>query len=102
MKAIGEFECGHGVYLLSKQEIYVGENPKTWYNKKSWSRLKRESVIVPAQESYAPLAVYMINACEQMNCMDEVTRYRIRLDELKGIQDVLGPALPPPINISHP
>jgi hypothetical protein len=90
MEAIGEFECGHGVMIISQKEFYVGENPKTYYNKKPWSQLKRESVYVPAVESYAPIANYMINACKKMDCLDQVDRFRVRLDQLKSIGTVLA------------
>jgi hypothetical protein len=89
MEKIGEFECGHGVYILSGKEVWVGENPKHFFNKKSWSQLKRESMIVPAIESGAPILTYIINTCAQNHCNDAVDRYKIQLDELKGIGPVL-------------
>lgn len=89
MKQIGEPECGHCVWIMSKKEYYVGENKKFWLGKKPWSRVKRESIFVPAVESYAPMAAYMINACEQMHCSDDVTRFKVKLDSLNGIGAVL-------------
>lgn len=90
MEMIGEFECGHGVFIMSRDEIWVGENKAHWFNGKPWSQLKRESVFVPAVESYAPLSQYIINSCAQNNCNDQVNRFKVQLDELKGIGAVIG------------
>ncbi len=84
-KAIGEAECGHCVWIMSKKEYFVGENPKYHLGKKPWSQIKRESIYVPAVESYAPLSAYIINACKQMNCDSEVDRFKIKLDSLSAI-----------------
>lgn len=84
-KALGEFECGHGVAIVTGDEIFVGENPKFWFKGKPWSRLRRESVYLPAEESYAPLATYVINSCKQNNCDDQVNRFKVKLDGLNGI-----------------
>ncbi len=83
MKEINEPECGHGVAIMSQKQIFVGE--KKLYSKKSWSQLRRESVYLPAIESYAPLATYVINSCEANNCNDQVTRFKVKIDELKSI-----------------
>lgn len=90
-KEIGEVECGHGVYIMSKKEIFVGEKPEHLFHKKPWSQLKRESVYVPAQESYAPLSTYVINACKQMNCDDQINRFKIKIDSLGSIGAALNP-----------
>lgn len=90
---IGELECGHGVFIMSKKEIFVGEAPAHWYKGKPWSQLKRESIYLPAQESYAPLATYIINSCAKNNCNDQVSRFRVQLDELKGIGAILNPGI---------
>lgn len=90
LKAIGEFECLHGIYILSKREIFVGENKLHWFHGKPASQMKRESILVPAEESYAPLATYIINSCKKMNCDDQVTRFKVKLDELGSIGNVLN------------
>lgn len=96
MKAIEEVRCGYGVSIITGKEIFVGENPETFFNGKSWSQLKDESVYLPAVESYSPLATYVINSCKKMECAGEVTRFKIKFDglpngdikeEIKGPQD---------------
>lgn len=84
-KAIKEPACGHGVYIMSKKEIFVGEQKANYFNGKPWSVLKAQSIYLPAQESYAPLATYIINQCKKSNCSDQVDRFKVRLDELKSI-----------------
>lgn len=88
MEKIKEPECGHGVSIVTGTEIFVGE--KTLFNKKPWSQLKRESIYVPAVESYAPITEYIINSCKQANCNDQVDAYRVKLNSLNGIQDVIS------------
>lgn len=92
VKAIQEIECGHGVSMVTKREVFVGEGPATFFNKKPWSQLKRESIYVPAQESFAPIENYIINTCKQNNCNDQVTKFKVKLDELKSIGAVLSPS----------
>lgn len=82
MKQIGEAECGHGVSIVSGKEIFVGEDPKNQPGGKPWSQLKAESVYVPAVESYAPLATYIINSCKKNNCDSTVTGFKINLDKV--------------------
>ncbi|RYG93861.1 MAG: hypothetical protein EON58_17485 [Alphaproteobacteria bacterium] len=89
MKEIGETTCGHCVYLMSGDEIFVGEKKENWLNGKPWSQLNRESVLLPAEESYAPLAAYIINSCEKMNCNDQVTRFKVKLDSLNGVRGAI-------------
>lgn len=89
MEQIGEFECGHGIYIISGKEIFVGEKKEHWFHGKPWSQLKRESIILPAEESYAPLSEYIINSCAKLNCNDQVNRFRVRFDELRGINTIL-------------
>ena len=89
MKEIGEPECGHGVYIISKKQIFVGDKSHLFNNKK-WSDLIPEMVLVPAQESYAPLLQYIINSCEKMNCNDQVDRFKVQLDELKAVGNTSG------------
>ena len=85
MAQIKEVECGHGVYVVSGKQIFVGENKANWFNNKPWSQLKAESVYVPAQESYAPIATYIINSCKKMNCEDSVTGFKVRLGSLDAV-----------------
>lgn len=91
MEKIGEFECGHGVYIMSQREIWVGEKKEHFYNGKPWSQLKRESIFVPAVESYAPLTTYLIDSCKKMDCSEEVDRFKVKIDELTAIGSVLAP-----------
>lgn len=88
MAQIQEPECGHGVYILSGKEIYIGETHTL--NGKKWSELKASSVYMPAKEAYAPLQTYIINSCNQAHCNDQVDRFRVKLNSLNGIQSLLG------------
>lgn len=90
MEKINEPECGHCVRIVSGEEFFVGESPDHWFNKKPWSLLRRQSVLLPAEESYAPLAAYVINSCKKMGCSHEVTRFKVKLDALSGIQAPAG------------
>lgn len=92
MKQIQEPECGHCTYIVSGKEIFVGENKKTWLNNKPWSQIQKESILVPAQESYAPLSSYLINSCEKMNCDKDVQRFKVKLDSLSSVGEVLNPS----------
>lgn len=89
MKEISEVECGHGVSIVSGREIFVGENEKSLFKGKPWSKLKLESVYIPAVESYAPLAVYVITSCKKMNCNKEVDAFRVKLNSLNGISKAI-------------
>lgn len=82
MKQIAEVECGHCIYIISGKEIFVGEDPKYQLDKKPWSKLRQESIMVPSVESYAPLSTYIINACKQMNCNNDVDKFRVKLGSL--------------------
>lgn len=86
MAKINEPECGHCTYIVSGKEVYVGEAKETFLNGKPWSQLKAESVYVPAVESYGPLVTYIINSCKKMNCSDDVTRFKVKLDSLSGVK----------------
>lgn len=90
MEKIKEPECGHGVSIVSGREIFVGEAEASYYKGKPWSALKAQSVYVPAVESYAPLATYMINACEKMHCSDQLNAFRVKLDALKGVSSAIS------------
>ncbi len=84
MKEIGEVECGHCTFIVSGKEIYVGEEKEHLFNDKPWSQLKLESIYVPAKESYAKIAAYMINSCKRANCSAEVTKFKVKIDGLKS------------------
>lgn len=86
MRAIDEPECGHCVYIVSGRELFLGENEKHRLNGKPWSVIRSQAVYLPAEESYAPLAAYIINACKKMGCSDEVSRFKIKLDFLDKVQ----------------
>lgn len=89
LSRIQEPECGHGVSIVSGQGIYVGEKKEHWYKGKPWSQLRAESVYMPAEESYAPLAGYIIDSCKKMKCEDQVTGFKIKLDSLNGISGAI-------------
>ncbi len=90
MKQTGEPECGHCVYLVSGKEIFVAEGKDHWLNGKTWSKIRSQSAYLPATESYAPLATYIINACKKMNCSDSVDQFKVKLDSLNGISGALS------------
>lgn len=87
MKAIGEAECCHFVFVISKKEFFVGEKPEHLFNGKTCSQFMNESVHCPAKECYAPLSKYVINSCEKMGCNDQVDRFRVVLPSVDGIAD---------------
>lgn len=80
MEKIGEVECGHGVSIVTGNQIYVGENEPNLFNKKPWSQVRAESIYLPAEESYAPISVYIINNCIKFKCSDAVTRFKVKVD----------------------
>lgn len=82
MNNIKEPECGYCTYILNEKSFFVGEKKENHFNGKPWSQLKAESILVPAKESYAPLSAYIINSCKQMNCNDDVTKFKVKLDFL--------------------
>lgn len=89
MAKIQETECGHGVYIMSGKEVFVGENTVLMPSKKKWSQLKAEAILIPAVESYAPLVAYIINSCKQNNCNDQVDAFKVKLDSLNGVSTVI-------------
>lgn len=89
MKQIGEVECGHCVYIVSGNEVFIGEAKGHWLNGKPWSQIKASAVYLPAVESYAPLSAYIINACEKMGCNDDVDKFKVKLDSLNGVKAVI-------------
>lgn len=87
MKEIKEVECGRGRSIVSGKVVFVGEDKKTWFSGKPWSQLRRESILVPAEESYAPMATYFINSCKAAGCSDEVTRFKVKVDSVKDVDE---------------
>lgn len=85
MEKIGEPECGYCVLIVSGKEIFIGEDEANRFNGKTWSGLKEESILLPAEESYARLSDYLINACKKMDCSEDVNRFKIKLDSLKDL-----------------
>lgn len=74
MKQIGEAECGYCIYTITGEDLYIGESAGHMLNGKPWSQVKAESVMLPAEESYAPLVTYLAYACQQFACREVVTR----------------------------
>lgn len=89
MKQIGELSCGHCTYIMSGKEIYLGEGKDHQLNGKPWSQVQSESILLPAQESAAPLFTYTINACKQMSCSSDVDAFRIKLNSLNGVSGAI-------------
>lgn len=87
MKQINEVECLHCVFIVSGKEMFVGEKNGHLYNNKPASLLKQQAVYLPAVESYAPLAAYIINSCKKMGCSDDVTKFKVKLDSLNGVEN---------------
>ncbi len=88
-KQIGEPACGHCTYIVTGREIYIGEKSPHFLNGKAWSQIKLESVYVPAVESYGPLSDYIINSCKKMKCNDAVDAFKIKIDSLNGMNQLL-------------
>lgn len=84
---IGEIECGHCTYIMSGKEVYIGEGSAHWLNGKPWNLIKKQSVLVPAQESFAPLEAYIINSCKKMGCNNQVDAFKIKLNSLSGADE---------------
>lgn len=80
VKKIGEPECGHGISIVTGKEVYIGE--KVLFNKKKWSDLRTQSILLPAEESYAPLATYLINSCKKFDCSEDITKFKIKIDSV--------------------
>lgn len=85
LHSVGEPECGHCVLIVTGEEFFIGENSPYLLNGKPWSKIRGEAVYLPAVESYAPLSAYIIDACKKMKCSDDVTRFKVKLDFLKGL-----------------
>lgn len=88
---------GKTVYAWGTQLDSSG-NPimvSSWLNdKKPWSQVEAESILLPAEESGAPLETYIIDACKKMKCSDQVTPFKVKLDSLNGIAGALAPSGP--------
>ncbi len=82
-KQINESECGHCTYIVSGKEIYVGEKEGHWLNGKPWGQIKEESIYLPAEESFAPLADYIINSCKKLKCNSQIEEFKVKLNSLK-------------------
>lgn len=82
IKQTGEASCGHCTYIVSGKQVYVGSKAPYLLDKKPWLKIVAESVLVPSVESYAPLSAYIINACEQLNCSADVTRFKVQVDSV--------------------
>lgn len=82
---IGEPECGHGIFIMSGKEIFIGEKAPYLLGGKPWSKIKSQSVYVPSIESYAPLTAYIINSCKKMGCDKSVEGFKVKIKSLKGI-----------------
>lgn len=88
MSEIGEGDCGYCTFTISEKSIFVGEKPEHHFNKKPWSQLRKKCVLFPAQESYAPLKAFAINACKQMGSLGackDIAKWRIKLDSLDSV-----------------
>lgn len=95
-KEVGEATCGHCTYIVSGKEIYIGDSEAHRFNGKPWSQIRDESILVPAKESYAPIAAYMINSCKKLNCNDDVARFKVKVDTLKSIGCITNDGQPVP------
>jgi hypothetical protein len=90
LKQIGEPECGHCVFIVSGKELFLGESVGHLLKGKPWSKVRQQAVYLPAVESYAPLATYVINSCKKMGCSDDVDKFKIKLDSLNGVSGSLS------------
>jgi len=81
-REVGEISCGHCVLVVSGREFFVGEGKDHLLNGKPWSQIKASSVLLPAVESYAPLAEYVLDSCKRVNCDSDVTRFTVKLDAI--------------------
>jgi hypothetical protein len=89
MEHIQEMECCYGVSIVSGTESWIGEQKEHFFKGKSCSQLVDESIMLPAVESYAPLATYIIDSCAKMHCSDKVDRFKVKLDSLNGVSGAI-------------
>jgi hypothetical protein len=85
MQQVGEAECGRCITIVSGREVFLGEGVGHRFNGKPWSQIRASAVILPAEESYAPLAAYIINSCHKLKCNAEVDRFLVKLNSLNGL-----------------
>lgn len=89
MEHIKEMECCYGVSIVSGSEFFAGENKEHLFKGKGCKQLIEESILLPAVESYAPLATYIIDSCKKMKCSDQVDAFKIKLDSLNGVSGAI-------------
>lgn len=87
MAKIGEAECGHCVYIVSGKEEFIGEAPEHGLKGKPWHMVHEQSILLPAEESYAPLAAYIINSCKKANCSKDTQKFKEKLDSLEATKE---------------
>ena len=83
---IQELNCLYGVYTMSGKEVFIGNNPVNYFNGKSATQIKEESILMPAVESYSPMVTYIINSCKALNCNSDVTKFKVKIDSLNSIK----------------
>lgn len=73
-------------FTLSDRVEFVGEEKQNWkdFGKglKPMSQYEAEAIILPAEESYAPLSVDLINLCKMSNCNKDVTKFKVKMDSI--------------------
>jgi len=63
MREVNEPDCGLCVRVVSGGAFYVGNSEGHLYKGKAWHELYEESILFPAEESYAPLAAFLMTKC---------------------------------------
>jgi hypothetical protein len=86
MKQIGERFCGACSHIVSGRRKFIGNKKENYFNEKSWDTLKEQSILVPAEESYAPLAAHIINSCKRSNCNKQINKFKVKIDELESVE----------------
>lgn len=90
MKAIGEGACGFCPYTVSDKQVWVGESKAYWLYDTPWSVLKEQCALVPTQTLAALKEDAMVN-CKKYGCGDQnIAKWRIKLDSLSSIGDVIA------------
>lgn len=90
LSKIQEMECCYGVSIVSGSEVFIGEREAHWFKGKACSTLVEQSILMPAVESYAPMATYIINQCAKMHCSAQVDAFKIKLDSINGVGGALS------------
>jgi hypothetical protein len=88
MEQIKERECGACTYTVTQRKKYIGEKKENWFNGKPWSQLRKESILVPAEESYAPMVAHIINSCKARGCDKEITKFKVKIDSMEKIREI--------------